>query len=103
MGSCIPNALFRFSELYERVIAIRNIKKGEELCVGYLDLGLLNRAPTIETVRKELMIRFGFDCMCQLCDMKDEKERKEIEKHRGRYWQLDKKIEDTSTSNRLRL
>jgi hypothetical protein len=66
--SCLPNAEYTFSEPYQRVYAIRNIKKGDELCVSYSVF-----EGDIESVRLELKTKYGFDCMCELCDMKDEK------------------------------
>jgi hypothetical protein len=90
--SCMPNADYVFSVPYERVFAIRNIKMGDELCVSYVDLANCNTQPTIETARKYLKIKFGFDCMCEVCAMKDEKERNKIERYRVRYWELGRKI-----------
>ena len=91
--SCMPNVDYKFREPYQRVFAVRSIKKGEELCQTYCLL-----SGDRLRVKKELKHNYRFDCMCALCDMKDEEQRTSIEKYRVRYWELEEIMEDMTNS-----
>lgn len=61
--SCRPNAWAFFSEkAFIRIVALSNIKKGDEICISYLN-GF--EAPQLR--RLELRRTFGFWCDCDYC------------------------------------
>jgi len=60
--SCNPNAATVFEGKTAFVRAIRAIAPGEEITVGYVDLG-----QPVGLRRKELLECFGFECKCERC------------------------------------
>jgi len=67
--SCVPNCgVYRDGER-ARVLAIRPVKKGEELTIHYLDE--LQTLPTALR-RPFLKGRFGFECDCERCEAEEE-------------------------------
>jgi len=50
-----------------RVVAIRDIKPGEELLTSYVDLGL-----PLRRRKAELRANYHFECTCSLCFMEKE-------------------------------
>ena len=82
--SCLPNVHQAFNSPNLRIYASRHIKKGEELCITYVPL---NKPMSI--VRQELLEKYRFLCMCELCVMKDEARLEKIKKYRRRYWAID--------------
>merc|ERR1719150_1892588 len=84
--SCLQNVDHVFVEPFQRVYAVRNIKKGEELCTAYVSL-FDNHDQRI----KKLNGRYGFLCDCNLCKM-DGPEPLEIENSRLKYKQLENQI-----------
>ena len=88
--SCLPNVLHRFSEPWERIFAIRDIKNGEELCTSYIQSEVMMKSTTER--KNFLMINWRFDCTCELCDTKDKVWQQKIERYRGRYQAVDNKI-----------
>ncbi|KAG8993352.1 hypothetical protein FRB94_010836 [Tulasnella sp. JGI-2019a] len=70
--SCIPNAVVVFprsSRVFEagsdplEVVAIRDLRPGEEVLTSYVDISLPRRLRL-----KELKDRYMFDCVCGACD-----------------------------------
>lgn len=61
--SCLPNVIFGEQDGMITFIAIRNIKKGEEICDNYIDITL----PKKERL-KQLSDRYGFVCCCERCN-----------------------------------
>jgi hypothetical protein len=90
--SCLPNVLHRYSKPFERVFAIRDIKKGEELCTSYIQSDIMMK--TTRERRKFLFIVWRFECMCELCDTNDKAWQQQIELYRGRYQAIDAEIEN---------
>ena len=90
--SCLPNVLHRFSKPFERVFAIRDIKKGEELCTSYIQSDIMMK--TTKERRKFLFVVWKFECMCELCDTNDKDWQQRIARYRGRYQEIDAKIEN---------
>ena len=82
--SCLPNVHQAFRSPNLRIYASRHIMKGEELCITYVPL-----SKPMEIVRQELLERYCFVCMCELCVMKDETRIEKIKKYRRRYWAID--------------
>lgn len=67
--SCTPNAVVVFPAYHTfstpkpmRVVAIRDIKPGEELLTSYVDLGL-----PLRRRKAELRANYHFECSCSLC------------------------------------
>lgn len=89
--SCLQNVDHVFVEPFQRVYAVRNIQKGEELCTAYVSL-----FDSHDVRRKKLEERYGFECTCRLCEM-NLAERSEIENARIKYKELEREI--TSTPN----
>jgi len=59
--SCCPNAFFDASQSTGIVRALRDIPKGEEVCISYVPV-----SDSWESRRKQLQ-RFGFECSCERC------------------------------------
>ncbi|CAK7204001.1 SET and MYND domain-containing protein 3 [Sporothrix eucalyptigena] len=62
---CSPNVHYTITNAVQSIVAVRDIRPGEELSVSYVDLML----PSAE--RKERLRGWGFECSCALC--RDEK------------------------------
>lgn len=60
--SCDPNVscVYRDNQMY--YITNKNIKKGEELCISYI-----NVCDSTQKRQKELLERYGFKCECNAC------------------------------------
>eukprot|EP00927_Polykrikos_kofoidii_P038706 TRINITY_DN33118_c0_g1_i1.p1 TRINITY_DN33118_c0_g1~~TRINITY_DN33118_c0_g1_i1.p1 ORF type:complete len:405 (+),score=58.63 TRINITY_DN33118_c0_g1_i1:167-1381(+) len=84
--SCTQNVSHAFAAPYERVYAVRNIEKGEELCTCYCD-------PTATTQERQqrLKLVYGFDCACSTC-MLPPAEREKSDRRRQKYVHLDGRI-----------
>ncbi|PCH35098.1 hypothetical protein WOLCODRAFT_155770 [Wolfiporia cocos MD-104 SS10] len=65
-SSCLPNVNNRWVERDNKITirAVRNIAKGEELCLCYIE-SWADRA----TRQRELREHFGFDCRCAVCSL----------------------------------
>lgn len=86
--SCAPNVLVVYSDPYERIFAVRNIKKGEELCITYIDWSKNSYGQG----KARLKLKCGFECMCEICDRQNEKKRLEFAIFWETYNRLDKQI-----------
>lgn len=66
--SCSPNAEIRFpySNNILQVVALRNIKVNEEICISYLDECQLNRSR--HSRQKYLQENYLFLCECEKCE-----------------------------------
>ena len=93
---CVSNVQYQIMDKFNlRIAAIRDIKKGEELCYAYLSFDKsFGMPPTVENVKEYLKAGYGFDCNCELCSLKDKEVLKKIESHRVKYWKLTQKIEN---------
>lgn len=60
--SCLPNATHFWAYPFERIVAMRDIDEGCEICTCYVELN----APR-ETRREELRKRYLFECCCEVC------------------------------------
>lgn len=60
--SCEPNCVAVFNGPTCQIRSIRNVEKGEELCISYTEL---MRPHTIR--QKELQEQYYFDCACSSC------------------------------------
>ncbi|XP_076816367.1 histone-lysine N-methyltransferase SMYD3-like isoform X2 [Clavelina lepadiformis] len=63
--SCDPNCVAEFDEMNINIRAIKDISKGEELLISYVDVF----APS-EDRQKDLMDIYKFSCRCNLCRTK---------------------------------
>ncbi|KAI1483512.1 SET domain-containing protein [Daldinia eschscholtzii] len=61
--ACRPNSYIRFtpSTLAVSVVALRDIKPGEEITITYVPLG------NTRDERQEALQKWGFECTCSLC------------------------------------
>jgi len=108
--NCVPNANYETLGSNVRISAVRNILKGEELCISYIRDPYCfevshNKHPTIENIKDYLKFSYGFDCICELCSMNEE-QREEIDRHRMKYMELYNRIDGFPTlsdSNQLNL
>lgn len=66
--SCSPNAEIRFPEsnAWLKVVALRDIKENEEICISYLDECQLSRSR--HSRRKYLQENYLFECECEKCE-----------------------------------
>lgn len=71
--SCDPNISFTCKDSKMYFFSNRDIVKGEELCISYIDV-MQNHVER----KKQLLSRYGFVCGCELCVS-----RKNIDKTRG--------------------
>jgi hypothetical protein len=64
--SCLPNAWAYTDDKSPsiRIIAIRDIDPGEEICISYL-----NGGASVEKNRQTLSKQFGFSCQCDQCSL----------------------------------
>lgn len=62
--SCLPNVYHFWADPYERMVAMRDITEGEELCTSY---GAMF-SPRDQR-RKEMQFKFGFNCHCVCCNL----------------------------------
>lgn len=85
--SCIPNVHFAFNKNLNKATfhAVRDIEKGEELTLSYLDVA--NR--TRDARQSELAPR-GFQCSCPACE--DTPEGREMEQQRAILSKLDQDL-----------
>ena len=95
---CIPNVNYETTGRNVKTFAIRDISKGEELCISYIRDPYtfetsFNKPPTLENVHTYLKNEYGFECKCELCCL-NKKEREEIDKYRTRYGALYKAIDN---------
>ena len=60
--SCLPNAKLHYSERdgVKRLIACRPIASGDESCISYVDLQVINAAERYLQLRAQ----YSFDCVC---------------------------------------
>ncbi|KAI8953511.1 hypothetical protein F4801DRAFT_536671 [Xylaria longipes] len=58
---CRPNVHYRITDATITTIASRNIQRGEELTISYVDVFLPSRE------RKQRIRSWGFECACGLC------------------------------------
>ncbi|KAI1425732.1 hypothetical protein F5Y12DRAFT_795673 [Xylaria sp. FL1777] len=58
---CRPNVHYRITDTTITAVAARDIQKGEELAISYVDIFLPSRK------RKERIRSWGFECACALC------------------------------------
>ncbi|KAJ2974848.1 hypothetical protein NUW58_g8527 [Xylaria curta] len=58
---CRPNVHYRITNTTITTIAVRDIQRGEELTVSYIDVFLPSRE------RKRTIRSWGFECACALC------------------------------------
>eukprot|EP00415_Alexandrium_ostenfeldii_P000376 UN0376 len=84
--SCVQNVAHAWAPPHERVYAVRDIKKGEELCTCYFG----QHASYAERQARLKMV-YGFDCSCAKCST-DPAERARSDKRRSQYAQLDERI-----------
>tara|TARA_R110002050_G_scaffold148425_4_gene274622 strand:- start:163 stop:621 length:459 start_codon:yes stop_codon:yes gene_type:complete len=69
--SCKPNSVCVFGKYGEATLrAVRDLKEGEEITIGYVDLAMRG----VER-RGELKKGFSFTCMCPLCVKQCESDR----------------------------
>jgi hypothetical protein len=61
--SCLPNASVVFSSSEAVLMAIQDIKKGEEVCIAYID----HTQPTVDR-KLELKQNYLFGCDCLMCE-----------------------------------
>ena len=92
-NSCLPNVAFEFVPPYGRIFAVKDIKKGEELCIDYGGYG--SRFSSLKDRKEMLKDKYDFDCGCELCTMDDCKYR-EIESARVRFKKLEEQIPKTT-------
>ncbi|CAG5100348.1 Oidioi.mRNA.OKI2018_I69.XSR.g16962.t1.cds [Oikopleura dioica] len=64
---CEPNAEIKFLHDNHKlsVVATRDIEKGEEVCISYLDGHTLNRSK--KTRQEQLSVNYLFHCGCEMC------------------------------------
>jgi len=70
--SCAPNSVRNIisdksGEM--SVIAARDIQMGEEITIKYFDL---ETASLLKSSRKMKLLNWGFDCHCDICDLKED-------------------------------
>ena len=91
--SCLPNVQHKVSEMNVRVVAIKDIKEGEELCTTYILM-----EDGISKTRDMLLSGWRFNCICPLCNEKDvnvsQNIKNDIEKYRLKFWETHSKLED---------
>ena len=98
--SCVPNLNYETTGSNIKLFAIRDISKGEELCISYIrdpytfELNF-SKPPTLKNIHRYLKDEYGFECKCQLC-CKKKKDQEEINRYRIKYMALYKAI-DTCT------
>jgi len=85
--SCMPNVAWIFNGECSRAVAMRDIAKGEELCISYCLL-----ADEMAQIRSELLLNYKFYCMCELCDSENDIKRKRIIANRVAYGNLDQRV-----------
>ena len=98
--SCIPNAETYFSDPYLRVYAVRDIVKGEEICISYYGdnfLAIRDTPNDTPPIIQDLKVAKGlsvtpFVCYCKLCQMEDETVLEEMNDYRIKFWKLQKKF-----------
>lgn len=61
---CRPNTQYHLRDLIITVTAVRDISAGEELSISYIDAAMPRRE------RLERLRRYGFDCACAQCSLK---------------------------------
>ena len=64
--SCEPNCALRFIGSQVEVVALRDLKEGEEAKLAYVDVAGEGRDAMRER-RRELMENWYFDCQCERC------------------------------------
>jgi hypothetical protein len=66
--SCDPNVIIAtcFNDHKIKVIALREIMKGEELCFSYID-----ETQSLEIRKKELQEKYLFQCKCRKCILEE--------------------------------
>lgn len=66
--SCIPNCIISscFNDSRIKIIAIKKIKKGEELTFSYID-----ENQTFENRQQQLLKYYYFHCLCEKCIKKE--------------------------------
>ena len=92
-NSCLPNVAFEFVPPYGRIFAVKDIQKGEELCMDYGGYG--SRFSSLKDRKEMLKDQYDFDCVCELCTM-DECKYREIESARVRFKKLEEQIPKTT-------
>ena len=103
--SCIPNSEVYYSEPYLRVLAVKDIKEGEEICFTYFGdtiFGIKDLSddapPTIQAMKEDFKSHKAvpkFKCMCWLCTTNDKRKLQEINEFRTKFWKLEKKFYQT--------
>lgn len=65
-SSCRPNVNNHWDSDLQQIVfrSVRDIEKGEELCISYG-----NYLARRDLRREELKRNFGFDCMCEVCSL----------------------------------
>ncbi|KAF2825542.1 SET domain-containing protein [Ophiobolus disseminans] len=88
--ACDPNATNFWNENLDKLTihAIRDIQKGEEITISYLEATRNKKARA-----KDLKQLFKFVCLCQLCSL-PRQQSKESDKRLDRVHQLDNLIEE---------
>ncbi|KAJ4286555.1 hypothetical protein N0V90_013255 [Kalmusia sp. IMI 367209] len=86
--SCRHNAQNTWNDNLDRLTihALNDIKKGEEICISYLD-----GSEDYQSRRRNLQARFGFYCTCELCSLSP-LERSQSDKRLNELTRLDKVI-----------
>ena len=92
-NSCLPNVAFEFVPPYGRIFAVKDIKKGEELCMDYGGYG--SRFSSLKDRKEMLKDKYDFECGCELCTM-DECDYRIIESARVRFKKLEEQIPKTT-------
>ena len=92
-NSCLPNVAFEFVSPHGRIYAIKDIKKGEELCLDYGGYG--SRFSSLMDRQNMLKDKYDFVCHCELCTMNEDKY-KVIESARVRYKKIEEQIPKTT-------
>lgn len=64
--SCNPNVSFSYNKGKMYFFANTDIKKGDELCISYIDISM-----EYSERQKHLRERYGFLCDCQMCTDRD--------------------------------
>ena len=73
--SCVPNVSRGFHEETEEAhfVAVRDVKAGEELCISYLNIASRDGC---DGRRAELHQNYKFACMCDLCKLPGDSQKK---------------------------
>ncbi|CAK7215222.1 hypothetical protein SBRCBS47491_002409 [Sporothrix bragantina] len=95
--ACRPNTFWRYSPrtLAVEFVALRDIAAGEELTHSYI------QRDTVEVTRHDLLTHWGFNCTCEVCSSRDQRQALDDKMARLKAIEMSLSSEQVSTEDDL--